>query len=304
MDVSRGWRNRRADHQSKPTPTTARKDRHNAVGVGASPDGKYLYYAVRQGPFTYNAQLPLWKIVRRDRKTGDEDEIISQLDSAFRPVLSPDGKQLAYITRFETETGLRLRNLETGDDHWVKYPITRDDQESRFTRDVFPEFAFMPDGKEIVYNQDGKIRRLDLATGKDKIIPFTAQVSQDLGPKLDFPQRVEEGPVKVRLIMDPVESPDSKKLAFSAMTHVYTMDLPQGPATALNQWKRARISAGLVAGWKIHRLCHLVQRRRPIVESVRGRRHAGAIVEIRSSVQQSGVVAGRHANRGLARQRL
>ena len=214
--------------KSKPTPTTARKDRHNAVGVSASPDGKYLYYAVRQGPFTYNAQLPLWKIVRRDRKTGDEDEIISQLDSAFRPVLSPDGKQLAYITRFETETGLRLRNLETGDDRWVKYPITRDDQESRFTRDVFPEFAFMPDGKEIVYNQDGKIRRLDLATGKDKIIPFTAQVSQDLGPKLDFPQRVEEGPVKVRLIMDPVESPDSKKLAFSAMTHVYTMDLPKG----------------------------------------------------------------------------
>ena len=214
--------------KSKPAPTTPRKERHNAVGVVASPDGKYLYYAVRQGPFTYNAQLPLWKIVRRDRKTGDEDEIITQLESAFRPVLSPDGKQLAYITRFETETGLRLRNLETGDDRWVKYPITRDDQEARFTRDVFPGFAFVPGGKEIVYNQDGKIRRLDLASGNEKIIPFTAQVSQDLGPKLDFPQRVEDGPVKARLIMDPVESPDSKKLAFSAMTHVYTMDLPHG----------------------------------------------------------------------------
>jgi len=28
--------------------------------------------------------------------------------------------------------------------------------------------------------------------------------------------------------MDPVESPDGKKLAFSAMTHLYTMDLPAG----------------------------------------------------------------------------
>ena len=214
--------------KSKPAPTTPRKERHNAMGVVASPDGKYLYYAVRQGPFSYNSQLPLWKIVRRDRKTGDEDEIIAQLDSAFRPVLSPDGKQLVYATRYETETGLRLRNLESGDDRWVKYPVTRDDQEALFTRDVFPGFAFMPDGKEVVYNQDGKIRRLDLASGKDKIIPFTAQVSQDLGPKLDFPQRVEEGPVKARLIMDPVESPDGKKLAFSAMTHVYTMDLPHG----------------------------------------------------------------------------
>jgi len=214
--------------KSKPTPTTPRKERHNAVGVVASPDGKYLYYAVRQGPFSYNAQLPLWKIVRRDRKTGDEDEIISQPESAFRPTLSPDGKQMVYVTRYETETGLRLRNLETGEDHWVKYPVTRDDQEARFTRDVFPGFAFLPGGKEIVYNQDGKIRRLDLASGSDKIIPFTAQVSQDIGPKLDFPQRVEQGPVKVRLIMEPVESPDSKRLAFSAMTHLYTMDLPHG----------------------------------------------------------------------------
>ncbi|MDQ1411399.1 MAG: hypothetical protein QOJ41_3134 [Acidobacteriaceae bacterium] len=214
--------------KSKPTPTTPRKERHNAMGVVASPDGKYLYYAVRQGPFSYNAQLPLWKIVRRDRKTGDEDEIISQPESAFRPTLSPDGKQLVYVTRYETESGLRLRNLETGEDHWVKYPVTRDEQESLFTRDVFPEFAFLPGGKEIVYNQDGKIRRLDLASGSEKIIPFTAQVSQDVGPKLDFPQRVEQGPVKVRLIMDPVESPDGKRLAFSAMTHLYTMDLPHG----------------------------------------------------------------------------
>ena len=219
--------------KSKPTPATLRKDRPNATGVVASPDGKYLYYALRKGPFTYNAQFPLWTIVRRDRKTGDEDEIIAQPESAFRPALSPDGKQLVYVTRYETETGLRLRNLETGEDHWVRYPMTRDDQESRFTRDVFPGFAFLPGGKEIVYNQDGKIRRLDLASGTEKIIPFTAEVSQDIGPKLDFPQRVEEGPVKVRLIMDPMESPDGKRLAFSAMTHVYTMDLPKGKAERL-----------------------------------------------------------------------
>ena len=214
--------------KSKPTPTTPRRERHNAMGVAASADGKYLYYAVRQGPFSYNVQFPLWRIARRDRKTGDEDNIIDQLESSFRPVLSPDGKQILYVTRYETESGLRLRNLETGEDHWVKYPVTRDDQEALFTRDVFPGYAFLPGGKEIIYNQNGKIRRLDLASGTEKVIPFTAHVVLDLGPKLDFPQRVEEGPVKVRLIMDPRQSPDGKKLAFSAMTHLYTMDLPGG----------------------------------------------------------------------------
>jgi Tol biopolymer transport system component len=214
--------------KSKPTPTTKRADRPNAMGVIASPDGKYLYYATKLGSLNYNAQFPMWHIARRDRKTGDEDDIINQPESAFRPVLSPDGKEIVYVTRYETETGLRLRNLETGEDRWVRYPVTRDDQESLFTRDVFPGYAFLPEGKEIVYNQDGKIRRLNLATGAESVIPFTAQVSQEIGPKLDFPQRVEQGPLKVRLIQDPVESPDSKKMVFSAMTHLYIMDIPGG----------------------------------------------------------------------------
>src|ERR1700682_1358203 len=214
--------------KSKPTPTTERNKRPNAMGVVASADGKYLYYAAKLGSLSYNQQFPSWHITRRDRKTGDEDDLIHQIKSAFRPVLSPDGRQVLYVTRYETESGLRLRNLESGEDRWVKYPVTRDDQESLFTREVFSGYASLPGGKEIVYNQDGKIKRLDLATGTERIIPFAAQVSQELGPKLDFPQTVEQGPVKVRLIMDPVESPDGKKLAFSAMTHLYTLDLPGG----------------------------------------------------------------------------
>ncbi len=214
--------------KAKPTPTIQRRDRSNDVGVVASADGKYLYYAERHGPFSYNAMLPQWEIKRKDRKTGDEDTIIQQSLSAFRPVLSPDGSVMLYVSRFETESGLRMRNLETGEDHWVRYPITRDDQEARFTRDVFPGYAFLPGAKEIVYNQDGKIRRLNLATGAEMVIPFSAKVSQEIGPKLDFPQKVEQGPVKVRLIQDATESPDGKKLAFSAMTHLYTLDMPSG----------------------------------------------------------------------------
>src|SRR5579871_697765 len=56
--------------KSKPTPFIQRRDRPNDVGVVASADGKYLYYAERHGPFSYNAMLPQWEIKRKDRKTG------------------------------------------------------------------------------------------------------------------------------------------------------------------------------------------------------------------------------------------
>ena len=63
----------------------------------------------------------------------------------MRPLISPDGKWLVYATRFDTKTGLRVRELETGEERWLIYPVTRDDQESRATRDTMPGYAFTPD---------------------------------------------------------------------------------------------------------------------------------------------------------------
>ena len=128
------------------------QQRVRASGVVASPDGKFFYYARRTGNFTYNANFPIWQVVRRDRTTGDEDVITSAPGSAFRPVISPDGSKLVFGTRHDTETGLRVRELTTGEEKWLKYPIQRDDQESAATRDVLPGYSFTPDRKSTRLN--------------------------------------------------------------------------------------------------------------------------------------------------------
>ena len=222
--------------KTSPKPDTPPQQRLNFMGAVASPDGKHFYYARRNGSFSYNVNFPLWQIVRRDRTTGDEDVITSAPGSAFRPVLSPDGKQMVYGTRFDTQTGLRIRDLNTGEDRWLKYPVQRDDQESRATRDVLPGYAFTPDGKELVVCYGGKIHRVQVATGESTVVPFQAHVALDLGPQLKFASRVDQGPVHARLIQQPVESPDGKRLAFSSLTRLYALDIPGG--------KPARLTSG------------------------------------------------------------
>jgi Tol biopolymer transport system component len=214
--------------RGKPTPTTPTPQRTNSLGVVCSPDGKYIYYSRRTGGFAYNAQFPLWQVARRDRVTGDEDILTAEYGSGIRPIISPDGKTLVYGTRYETQTGLRIRDLTTGVDKWLKYPITRDDQESRFTRDLLPGYTFLPGGKEILYTNNGKIQRLSIESGAETNIPFTAKVSQELGAKLYFPERVNEGPVRSRIIQNPTQSPDGRRIAFSTLSEIYTMDLPGG----------------------------------------------------------------------------
>lgn len=226
--------------KAKPDPKTPRSQRSNALGAVASRDGRYLYYSRKNGGFQYNATFPLWQIARMDLRSGDEDILTQEQGSAIRPLLSPDGSKLVYGTRFDAETGLRIRDLSTGADRWLRYPVQRDDQESAFTRDLLPGYAFTPDGRHVVTTEAGKIVKVDVATGQATPIAFTAKVAQDLGPSLRFPRRVENGPVRARLIQDPTVSPDGRRLAFSSLTRLYVMELPSGtPAAVLPEGTRA-----------------------------------------------------------------
>src|SRR5262245_38249433 len=201
----------------------------NRMGAVASPDGRFIYYAERMGNFTYNARFPIWQIIRFDRETGDTATITNAQGSAMRPVLSPDGKSLVFATRFETGTGLRIRNLETGDERWLIYPVTRDDQESRASRDTMPGYAFLPDGQSLIVPIDGHIQRVDVASGRSRVVPFTAKVEADIAPRLLFENSVDDSPtVRAKLIRWPAISPDGKRVVFSALNHLWMMDLPSG----------------------------------------------------------------------------
>ncbi|OLD85019.1 MAG: hypothetical protein AUG85_14840, partial [Gemmatimonadetes bacterium 13_1_20CM_4_66_11] len=205
----------------------------NTLGAAFGKDPRYIWVSRHRGGFGYNLQYPLWQLAIYDRQTG---RLFTQTDmygSAMRPQLSSDGKWLVYATRYDAETGLRLRDLASGDEKWLVYPVTRDDQESRFTRDLYPGYSFTPDNQAIVVSYGGKVHRVAVPSGQVTDIPFTARVDQQLGPLVHLPIRVDTTQVLVRQIRNAAPSPDGRRLAFSALDRLYVMDLPNGPPRRL-----------------------------------------------------------------------
>src|SRR6266851_2120105 len=184
----------------------------NTLGAAFGKDPRYIWVSRHRGGFGYNLQYPLWQLALYDRQTG---RLFPQTDmhgSAMRPALSSDGKWLVYATRYDAETGLRLRDLASGDEKWLVYPVTRDDQESRFTRDLYPGYAFTPDNQAIIVAYGGKVHRVAVPSGQVTDIAFTAKVDQQMGPMVHLPIRVDTGSVLVRQIRNATPSPDGRRL--------------------------------------------------------------------------------------------
>jgi len=209
------------------TLTGAKKDdKFWGVGVVASPDGRFLYFAKREESNGPVENFPSAQISRYEISTGEIVQVTRGEGGAMRPALSPDGSQLVYATRNETQTGFRIRDLESGADRWLTYPVQRDAQENFRppSRDLMPGYSFTPDGQTIVFNALGTIWRVDVLSGQKDEIPFIVDVKLDIGPDLTASYAVPQGDLTATLIHDPRLSPDGEQIAASVLTKIYISD--------------------------------------------------------------------------------
>jgi Tol biopolymer transport system component len=208
------------------------------IGAAFGKDPRYIWAARRTatGQWTYNDPMGGgYSLVVYDRNTGEFSNRGTRWGAAFRPTLSPDGKWLVYATRHDTQTGLRIRDLETDQERWLAYPVQRDDQESRASRDIYPGMTFTPDSKNLIATWEGKIWSVPVAGGAPRQIPFSVDVEQHLGPEVRFDYPLTDSATfTIRQIRNAVPSPDGKKLAFTALDRLYVMDLPGGAPRMLS----------------------------------------------------------------------
>jgi Tol biopolymer transport system component len=204
------------------------------MGAAPSPEGRYIYANARGGGSVYNQMLgTAWQIVMYDRETGRVFPRTQNLGAGMRPAISPDGRTMAYASRRMAVTGLKLRDLSSGDERWLADEIQRDDMESRGTRDALPGYAWTPDSRAIVITHHGKFWRIDAASGRQTEIAFTAEVDQMIAELARFDYEVNDSVLTVRQIRGPRLSPDGTRLAFSALDQLHVMDWPGGKPVRL-----------------------------------------------------------------------
>ncbi|MCU0395961.1 MAG: hypothetical protein MUF29_08625, partial [Chitinophagaceae bacterium] len=194
-----------------------------------SPDGKDIYFSHRMGSWNYNALLPQYQIARYNREKGTITNLTSRYGSAFTPTLSKDGQWMAYGSRWQDKTGLVLRNMKTGDEKWLAYPVQRDEQESIAPQGVLPGMAFTPDSKFLLASYGGKIWKLPVDGSDAQEIAFNVDVRLEMGARLYFNYAVKDtSHALATQIRDAVPSPDGSKLAFTVLNRLYVMDYPNG----------------------------------------------------------------------------
>jgi len=222
------------------------------MGAAFADNSRYLWVNVRGrlgGGFVTTAREPweedfdpmhrarssarrvgLFQIGRLDRETGRVHVRTHELEGAFRPVASPDGRWLVYATRYDAREALKLLDLSTGVERWLTMDVQRDDHQGGGSRDrdVYPGSAFTPDSRALITSYGGKIMRVEVPSGEASVIPFTAEVEQQLGPLVKFEYPIDDSTLTVSQIRGARPSPDGGRVVFSALDRLWLADMPLG----------------------------------------------------------------------------
>ena len=198
-----------------------------------SADGRFIYYSQNITPgatfiYAQDSNGDLFHINRYEMATGEIETAVSGFGGAVRPTPSPDGKSIAFVRRERTQSKLYLKDLKSGAERKIYDDLDQDMQEVWAVHGAYPNMDWTPDSKSLVFWAGGKIRRLDLASGAVREIPFHVKDARSV---IDPPRpQVAVAPDTFATAMPRFASvsPDGKRAVFESLGKLYVKALPGG----------------------------------------------------------------------------
>ena len=213
--------------------TDRRNWEQNATEPVVSPDGRYIYFTEDVSPgggFQYNRDPHgvIYVVQRLDRQTGQRATYVSAPGGTLAPQLSPDGRTMAFVRRVGIKSVLFVRDMESGRERPLWDGLNHDQQEVWAIFGTYPGFDFTPDGRAIVIWAQGKLFRVDVASGAATAIPFSARVKQTITDAVRFPQQVAPDSFDVKMLRWVQVSPDQRRVVYTALGKLWVKELPAG----------------------------------------------------------------------------
>ncbi|HEX9964413.1 MAG TPA: amidohydrolase family protein [Allosphingosinicella sp.] len=142
-----------------------------------APDGRSVYFTrnITSGPifeYAQNSNTNLFEIQRYELETGEVTTAVSGLGGSVRPTPSPDGRKIAFVRRERARSKLYVKDLVSGEERKIHDDLDQDVQETWAVTGVYPNMAWTPDSRSVVFWAGGKLRRVDGEGGGASEIPF------------------------------------------------------------------------------------------------------------------------------------
>ena len=219
--------------------TKRKNDQQDVNDPSISPDGRYLYYAEDMYPggfFQYNKDpnSQIYVIKQYDFTTGKTKTITGGPGGAARPIISRDGKNLAFVKRIREQTVLYIHDLATGEEKPIYFDLDKDQQEAWAVFGVYPYFSWMPNNKDLVFWTAGKIHSINIDSKVIKNIPFEIDTSIKLTETHQVKRKAFTENFSSKMIKDVKTSPNGNTIIFTSLGHIYKKTLPNGIPTRIS----------------------------------------------------------------------
>ncbi|MFN3944631.1 MAG: amidohydrolase family protein [Allosphingosinicella sp.] len=205
-----------------------------------TPRGDAIYFSrdTTPGPIFQYAQdsnQQLYAIERYDMATGERTTVAAGPGGAVRPNPSPDGRYLAFVRREMAQSKLYVKDLVSGEERKIYDDLDQDVQETWAVYGVYPNMAWTPDSRSIVFWAGGKIRRVNPDGTGAAEIPFQVSDTREVIDPPRPPVEVAADSFTTRIPRFAAVSPDGRQVVFESLGRLYIKDMGAGqprPLTA------------------------------------------------------------------------